>query len=126
KEVNSELGGPIHGGWTPHGTVDWNSPIPEANLNFTISGTKGSADVAVLARKIDGVWGFPRFDVTLHGEDNLPGKRIDVAGEINRERPPDVPVFDAATQKLASKPKIEEAPPDLNIKIDVDPPGGGK
>jgi hypothetical protein len=126
KQVSDELGGPIHGGWTPHGTIDWNSPIPEANLVFTISGTKTAADVAVLARRIDGVWGFPRFEVTLHGEDNLPGQRINVAAEINKARPPDVPVFDAATQKLASKPKIEQAPAELNIKIDVDPPGDGK
>src|SRR5215469_4316694 len=63
--------------------------------------TKSKEVNSELGGPIDGVWGFPRFDVTLHGEDNLPGKRIDVAGEINRERPPDVPVFDAATQKLA-------------------------
>ncbi len=126
KQVESELGGPIHGGWTPHGTIDWNSPIPEANLNFTISGAKGSADVAVLARRIDGAWGFPRFDVTLRGEDNMSGKKIDLAAEINKERPPDVATFDPKQNRLASKPKIEEAPPELNIKIDVDPPGDGK
>jgi hypothetical protein len=82
--------------------------------------------VAVLARRIDGAWGFPRFEVTLRGDDNLAGKRIDIAAEINKDRPPDVPTFDARQQKIASRPKIEEAPPELNIEIDVDPPGDGK
>jgi hypothetical protein len=121
KKVQSELGEPIRGGWTPHGMIDWNSNIPEVDMNFVISGPKGSADVAARARRINGAWGFARFEVTMSD-----GKRLDVAEEINAARPPDVQKFDPTKQSSKTAPKIEEAPPDLNIKIDVDPPAGSK
>ena len=53
-------------------------------------------------------------------------KRIDVAEEINQAKPPDVQQFDPTKQPGKTAPKFEEAPPDLNIKIDVDTPPAGK
>jgi hypothetical protein len=126
KKVRSELGEPIHGGWTPHGIIDWNSNIPEADMNFAISGPAGTADVSAKARRIDGVWGFARLEVDVREPDGNVRKRIDVAEEINLAKPPDVQQFDPTKQASKTTPKIEEAPPDLNIKIDVDPPAGSK
>jgi Cytochrome oxidase complex assembly protein 1 len=126
KKVQSELGEPIRGGWTPHGMIDWNSNIPEADMNFVISGPTGTADVSAKARRIDGVWGFARLEVGVREPDGSVRKRIDVAEEINLAKPPDVQKFDPTKQSSQTAPKIEEAPPDLNIKIDVDPPAGSK
>jgi hypothetical protein len=114
QKVIAELGEPIGGGWFPHGTVNTDSNIPEANMNFSISGPKGKADVAALGRKIDGAWGFPRFDVEIDAGGGK--KRIDVAAD----QPSDVPRFNAQQPNQAG-PKIEKATPDQDIKIDLPP-----
>ena len=114
KNVVAELGEPIHGGWFPHGNVNNDTNIPEASMNFSISGPKGKAEVAALGRKIDGTWGFPRFDVEVAGADGT--KHIDVAAD----QPSDVPKFNGQ-QPNPSGPKIEKATPDQDIKIDLPP-----
>jgi hypothetical protein len=114
QKVIAELGEPIGGGWFPHGTVSSDTDIPEANMNFSISGPKGTAEVAALGRKIDGAWGFPRFDVEVNAPDGK--KRIDVAAD----QPSDVPKFNGQ-QPSPTGPKIEKATPDQDIKIDLPP-----
>ncbi len=114
QKVIAELGEPIGGGWFPHGTVNTDTNIPEANMNFSISGPKGTAEVAALGRKIDGAWGFPRFDVEVNADGGK--KRIDVAAN----QPSDVPIFNGQ-QPNPTGPKIEKATPDQDIKIDLPP-----
>ena len=57
QKVVAELGEPIGGGWFPHGNVNNDTNIPEASMNFSISGPKGKAEVAALGRRIDGALG---------------------------------------------------------------------
>jgi len=119
QKVVAELGEPIGGGWFPHGNVNSDTNIPEASMNFSISGPKGKAEVAALGRKIDGAWGFPRFDVEVNA--NGATKHIDVAAD----QPSDVPQFNGQ-QPNPSGPKIEKATPDQDIKIELptDVPSG--
>ncbi|HEV2972769.1 MAG TPA: cytochrome c oxidase assembly factor Coa1 family protein [Pirellulales bacterium] len=118
KQVSAELGAPISGGWTPHGTVNQDPNMPEATMNFSISGPNGTADVAALARRIDGIWGFPRFEVDTRPLDgSVEGKHLDLTGEINAGKPDDVQKFDP-TKPQPKTTTTEEAPPDLNIKLD--------
>ncbi len=112
KLLAENLGEPIRGGWTPHGTVSSDGNLPEAQMMFSISGPKGTADVSARAREIKGEWGFYEFVATT-----ADGKRLDVADEINKLKPPDVQKFDGT--KPQEGPKIEQAPRELDRKFDI-------
>src|SRR5262249_41104750 len=85
EKVKAELGEPIGGGWTPHGTLTNDNPnMPTARMTFSISGPKGTATVTANGQRVDNIWGFPDFKVAVDG-----GKQIDVSADL----PSDVEPF---------------------------------
>jgi hypothetical protein len=123
-QVKDLLGEPVKrsgvADWTPTGMFSDGGQMKEARLTFSISGPKGSASVMALARSLDGQWGFAQFDVTAPE-----GKRLNLLAESNAGKPVDVKNFDPS-QPQAKTTTTEDAPPDLNVKIDLDPPQTGK
>ncbi|HEV3416207.1 MAG TPA: cytochrome c oxidase assembly factor Coa1 family protein [Pirellulales bacterium] len=113
KSVNAKLGAPIGGGWTPHGNVNQDPAMTVVTMNFSISGPKGAADVAARAQEIGGIWSFTEFKVTpADGTEDL-----NLRSEVNAGKPDDVQRFDP-TKPQPKTTTTEEAPPDLNIKLD--------
>ena len=70
--VRAQLGEPIvDSDWNPQGNIDVadDASIGEAFFNFTVSGPKGSADVATDGRMVDGEWGLTRLDLRLSSDE---------------------------------------------------------
>jgi Cytochrome oxidase complex assembly protein 1 len=107
RQVLDQLGEPISTNWIPGGGVDSDS----ARLYFDIWGPKGKAKVAVQAGLRDGQWGFNKFEVTL-----ADGRPLNLMDEEARIHGVDTPPFDPTVPQ----PKgvtVQEAPPEVNIKI---------
>jgi Cytochrome oxidase complex assembly protein 1 len=122
KTVSAKLGAPVGGGWTPHGNINQDPTMTVVTMNFSISGPKGAADVAARAQEIGGIWSFTEFKVTpADGTEDL-----NLRSEANAGKPDDVQKFDP-TKPQPKTTTTEEAPPDLNIKLDdVPSPPSGK
>ncbi|MHC4404244.1 MAG: cytochrome c oxidase assembly factor Coa1 family protein [Planctomycetota bacterium] len=74
-QVVDRLGTPIEeASWFPSGTLaERERGRGEANLLFPVKGPKGTADVATLARRLDGEWGLVTLEVTF-----VDGHRVSV------------------------------------------------
>ncbi len=63
--VQKALGQPISKGWWVTGGVNTSNSTGDANINFTITGPQGTANVHAEATKENGVWKFSVLTVTL-------------------------------------------------------------
>ncbi|MBL9142850.1 MAG: cytochrome c oxidase assembly factor 1 family protein [Verrucomicrobiaceae bacterium] len=63
--VQEALGQPITQGWWVTGSINTSNSTGEANINFSINGPKGTAQVHAEATKVNGVWNFSVLTVTL-------------------------------------------------------------
>ncbi len=117
-QVIAELGEPIKRrgiqDWTPSGMITGEDGNGQAQLNFSVTGPKGQAKVAITARLVQGdkEWGYPNFQVTLPGE-----KQLSLVDAINKTKPGDTPKFDPNAEG-SKPPRTKEAPPDVDIKLD--------
>ena len=75
-EVKEALGEPIDAGLFVTGSVDLDNDNGHADLNYPISGPKGTGNVRVKGTKNNGVWNYEEISVTLPNAE----KSIDLSG----------------------------------------------
>ena len=76
--VTTALGSPIEPGLFPYsGNISGAGPVGHAEIDFPISGPKGSATVHLVADKKSGKWEFKVLEVTVDGTD----EKIDLLQE---------------------------------------------
>ena len=63
-ELIEELGEPIESGFLVQGNIHLNNNDGNADLNYTVSGPKGTATVNVVGSKKDGVWSYSEMNAT--------------------------------------------------------------
>jgi len=78
-QVQEALGQPITQGWWVTGSISTSNSTGEANINFSINGPKGTAQVHAEATKVNGVWNFSVLTVTLPD-----GKVVDLVGRSSQ------------------------------------------
>ena len=123
-QVTDALGEPVKRrgiqDWTPSGTITGDDDTGEANINFSISGTKGQAKVMIAARKVKGdkEWGYPTFQVTLPGD-----KQLNLVDAMNKTKPDEMPKANEGAVKPAT---TTQATKEQDIIIDVGPPDQDK
>ena len=66
-ELIENLGEPIDAGFIVQGNINLNNDDGQAELNYSVSGPKGSAQVHVVGTKTDGTWNYQTMDATLDG-----------------------------------------------------------
>ncbi len=76
-EVKEALGEPIAASFIVAGSVDLDNDNGNADLNFPITGPKGTGSVHVKGTKNNGVWSYEEISVTLPNS----GKSIDLSDE---------------------------------------------
>ncbi len=115
-QVKKLLGEPISANWFPVGNV--NNEIGEARMILKIHGPAGAdgkvptAEASILARAIEGEWGFTQFDVQPAN-----GDRMNLVPEIEKLHPSvnDVKPYDPNAQPL----RTAKAPPPPDVDIQV-------
>jgi hypothetical protein len=63
-QVTANLGEPIEAGWLATGNIETTNSNGRADLDFTVTGPKGSADVHVLAEETAGKWKLTKLMLT--------------------------------------------------------------
>ncbi|QDT07867.1 Cytochrome oxidase complex assembly protein 1 [Rubripirellula lacrimiformis] len=63
-ELQQQIGTPIEPSMLVNGNVNLNNDDGEANLNYSVHGPNGSAQVKVVATKTDGNWQYQQMQVT--------------------------------------------------------------
>jgi hypothetical protein len=95
--AQERLGEPIvDADWNPQGDIDApkGANVGGATFNFTVSGPKGSADVATDGRMVAGQWALTRLEL-LFPE----GERLSLTSEVERKQQVDTPSFDPDKEK---------------------------
>ena len=78
-EVRALLGTPLEKGWTFSGSISVSNGEGKADVNFPISGPKGSGSLHAEATKENGVWIFHKLLFTPDGSDRV----IDLLEPVN-------------------------------------------
>jgi hypothetical protein len=119
QRVREQLGEPIvDSDWNPQGNIDVadDDSIGEASFNFTVSGPKGSADVATDGRMVEGEWGLTRLDLRLSDDEVLR-----LTEEVLANQKQDTPEFNLATE-AQRKSKAPSKSEDVKTNVDVEVP----
>ncbi len=75
--VQQELGLPIEPGFMVTGNLNISGKTGHADLSYTVSGSKGSGTVYLVADRMAGEWEFTTLQLTLDKD----GERIDLLAE---------------------------------------------
>jgi len=129
------LGEPIRdASFIPAGSVPTKKNPGAATLSFKVSGPKGKADVAVMARLDQGTWAMPKLELTLPGQKPISVDTSSLGGsapkfapgsglggvEPPKPRLPDLPPFKpgpgTSKEPTAAGPNIKVEIPDLDLK----------
>jgi hypothetical protein len=117
KQIQERLGEPIaDSDWNPQGRIDISDNLGDAAFNFTVSGPKGSAEVATQGRMVNGEWAVTRLEVRFADD-----TRVNLTNEIEAKQEIDTPAFDPRTKRPApeksNEPPKEVTIPELNVDV---------
>jgi hypothetical protein len=76
-EVQSELGAPLEPGFLVTGEIEVSGPSGKADIAYSVSGSRGTGTVYVIAEKRAGRWTYDTLEVEIEST----GERIDLLSE---------------------------------------------